>query len=50
MVALKNWPVFTPFPEADEITNLPIARHHELTGALQGVKNRYAYRAGCGFG
>ena len=32
-VVLKSWPVYTPFLEADKIINLPIAKHHELTGA-----------------
>lgn len=40
-VVLKSWPVFTPFLEADKILNLPIAKHHELTGATLGMKNWY---------
>jgi len=32
-VVLKSWPVFTPFLEADKVINLPIAKHHVLTGA-----------------
>ena len=38
-VVLKTWPVFTPFLEADKIINLPIAKHHALTGATLGMKN-----------
>src|SRR5215469_946292 len=34
-VVLKNWPVFTPFLEADRILNLPIAKHHNLTGCTR---------------
>jgi hypothetical protein len=33
-VVLKNWPVFSPFLEADKILNLPIAKHHNLTGCI----------------
>ena len=36
-VVLKNWPVFAPFLEADKIFNLPIAKHHMLTGATLGT-------------
>jgi uncharacterized protein (DUF362 family) len=45
-VALKNWPVFTPFLEADKIINLPIAKHHVLTGATLGMKNWYGILGG----
>ena len=45
-VVLKNWPVFTPFLEADKILNLPIAKHHELTGATLGMKNWYGILGG----
>jgi len=45
-VALKSWPVFTPFLEADKILNLPIAKHHELTGATLGMKNWYGILGG----
>jgi uncharacterized protein (DUF362 family) len=45
-VVLKNWPVFTPFLEADKIINLPIAKHHELTGATLGMKNWYGILGG----
>ncbi len=45
-VALKNWPVFTPFLEADKLINLPIAKHHELTGATLGMKNWYGILGG----
>ena len=45
-VVLKTWPVFTPFLEADKILNLPIAKHHELTGATLGMKNWYGILGG----
>ena len=45
-VVLKSWPVFTPFLEADKILNLPIAKHHELTGATLGMKNWYGILGG----
>lgn len=45
-VVLKNWPVFTPFLEADKIINLPIAKHHILTGATLGMKNWYGILGG----
>lgn len=45
-VVLKSWPVFTPFLDADKILNLPIAKHHELTGATLGMKNWYGILGG----
>lgn len=45
-IVLKSWPVFTPFLEADKILNLPIAKHHELTGATLGMKNWYGILGG----
>lgn len=45
-VVLKSWPVFTPFLEADKILNLPIAKHHLLTGATLGMKNWYGILGG----
>jgi uncharacterized protein (DUF362 family) len=45
-VVLKNWPVFSPFLEADKILNLPIAKHHNLTGATLGMKNWYGILGG----
>jgi uncharacterized protein (DUF362 family) len=45
-VVLKTWPVFTPFLEADKIINVPIAKHHELTGATLGMKNWYGILGG----
>ena len=45
-VVLKSWPVYTPFLEADKVINLPIAKHHELTGATLGMKNWYGILGG----
>jgi len=45
-VVLKTWPVFKPFLEADKIFNLPIAKHHGLTGATLGMKNWYGILGG----
>ena len=45
-VMLKNWPVFTPFLEADKILNLPIAKHHGLCGVTLGMKNWYGVLGG----
>jgi uncharacterized protein (DUF362 family) len=45
-VVLKSWPVFTPFLEADKIVNLPIAKHHNLTGATLGMKNWFGILGG----
>jgi uncharacterized protein (DUF362 family) len=43
---LQNWPVFQPFLEADKIINLPIAKHHSLTGVTLGMKNWYGILGG----
>lgn len=45
-VVLKTWPVFTPFLEADKIINLPIAKHHGLTGCTLSMKNWYGILGG----
>jgi uncharacterized protein (DUF362 family) len=43
---LQAWPVFQPFLEADKIINVPIAKHHSLTGATLGMKNWYGILGG----
>lgn len=43
---LQDWPVFQPFLEADKIINLPIAKHHSLTGTTLGMKNWYGILGG----
>ncbi len=36
---LKEWPVFTPFIEADKVINLPVAKVHGLSELTLGMKN-----------
>ena len=43
---LSAWPVFEPILRADKIINIPIAKHHNLTGATLGVKNWYGILGG----
>ncbi len=44
--ALGPWPVFEPFLRADKVINVPIAKHHSLTGATLGIKNWYGILGG----
>ncbi|HZP00510.1 MAG TPA: DUF362 domain-containing protein [Terriglobia bacterium] len=44
--ALGVWPVFEPFLAADKMINLPIAKHHSLTGVTLGMKNWYGILGG----
>ncbi|MEW6365988.1 MAG: DUF362 domain-containing protein [Acidobacteriota bacterium] len=37
--ALGVWPVLEPFIMADKVINVPIAKHHSLTGVTLGMKN-----------
>lgn len=43
---LARWPVLEPFLAADKIINLPIAKHHSLTGCTLGMKNFYGIIGG----
>lgn len=43
---LQEWLVFQPFLEADKIINIPVAKHHSLTGATLGMKNWYGILGG----
>jgi len=43
---LKSWPVLEPFLSADKMINIPIAKHHSLTGASLGMKNWYGILGG----
>jgi uncharacterized protein (DUF362 family) len=36
---LGVWPVFAPLVECDTLINLPVAKHHSLTGLTLGIKN-----------
>lgn len=33
---LREWQVFEPFLDADNVINIPIAKHHALTGTRLG--------------
>ncbi len=46
---LRDWPVFSPFLNADKIINALIAKHHSLTGTTLGMKNWYG-SLGCSAG
>ena len=43
---LTTWPVLEPFLAADKIINLPIAKHHSLTGCTLSMKNFYGIIGG----
>ncbi|MEW5983219.1 MAG: DUF362 domain-containing protein [Acidobacteriota bacterium] len=43
---LGVWPVLEPFLEADTLINVPIAKHHSLTGVTLGMKNWYGLIGG----
>ena len=43
---LQGWQVFEPFLEADKVINLPIAKHHALTGATLSFKNWFGILGG----
>jgi uncharacterized protein (DUF362 family) len=43
---LGAWPVLGPFLSADKMINIPIAKHHSLTGATLGMKNWYGILGG----
>jgi len=43
---LGVWPVLEPFLEATKVINIPIAKHHSLTGVTLGMKNWYGIIGG----
>jgi uncharacterized protein (DUF362 family) len=43
---LNVWPVLEPFLSADKMINIPIAKHHSLTGTTLGLKNWYGILGG----
>lgn len=43
---LRAWPVLSPFLDVDKIINIPIAKHHSLTGTTLGMKNWYGMLGG----
>ncbi len=44
--SLGNWPVLESFLAADKMINLPVAKHHSLTGVTLGMKNWYGILGG----
>jgi uncharacterized protein (DUF362 family) len=43
---LREWQVFEPFLAVDKVINVPIAKHHALTGTTLGMKNWYGMLGG----
>jgi uncharacterized protein (DUF362 family) len=43
---LGRWPVLDPFLAADKMINIPVAKHHHLTGVTLGIKNWYGILGG----
>jgi len=43
---LNVWPVLEPFLAANKVINIPVAKHHNLTGATLGIKNWYGVLGG----
>jgi len=43
---LHAWPVLSPFLNVDKVINVPIAKHHSLTGTTLGMKNWYGMLGG----
>ncbi|MGC1453229.1 MAG: DUF362 domain-containing protein [Candidatus Sulfotelmatobacter sp.] len=43
---LRAWPVLDLFLNVDKIINIPIAKHHSLTGTTLGMKNWYGMLGG----
>lgn len=43
---LGAWPVLEPFLAADKVINIPVAKHHSLTGVTLGMKNWYGILGG----
>jgi uncharacterized protein (DUF362 family) len=43
---LREWQVFDPFLSVDKVINVPIAKHHGLTGTTLGMKNWYGMLGG----
>ncbi|MFZ0732866.1 MAG: DUF362 domain-containing protein [Candidatus Sulfotelmatobacter sp.] len=43
---LRVWQIFSPFLNVDKVINIPIAKHHSLTGTTLGMKNWYGMLGG----
>jgi uncharacterized protein (DUF362 family) len=44
--SLGVWPVLRPCLEVDKVINVPVAKHHSLTGVTLGMKNWYGILGG----
>ncbi len=45
-VAVKDWEIYQDVLEADRIINLPIAKHHSISGVSLGMKNYMGWIGG----
>ena len=45
-VVLKNWLVYSTYLTVDKVINIPVVKHHNLTGATLGMKNWYGILGG----
>lgn len=36
---LREWPIYKEYLEADKVINVPIAKHHSMSGVTLGLKN-----------
>jgi len=43
---LDQWPVYTPFVNADKVINVPVAKHHNLSKYTAAMKNWYGVLGG----
>ncbi|MGC1787287.1 MAG: DUF362 domain-containing protein [Terriglobales bacterium] len=43
---LRAWPILDLFLNVDKVINIPIAKHHSLTGTTLGMKNWYGMLGG----
>ena len=43
---LREWPVLDSYLNVDKVINVPIAKHHALTGTTLGMKNWYGILGG----
>lgn len=43
---LKNWLVYSTYLTVDKVINIPVVKHHNLTGATLGMKNWYGILGG----
>ena len=43
---LRTWQILDPFLNVDKVINIPIAKHHSLTGTTLGMKNWFGMLGG----